>query len=102
MKNLLCVIGRHDWKVKHDKEGGRTRFADDRSVIAFAMTTLDRTAGRTPTPIQVTHRRPPNHPTQVRSRVAGELGVVVGALSDAHSLTICDPIAGGRLSLAFW
>jgi hypothetical protein len=21
MKNLLCVIGRHDWKVKHDKEG---------------------------------------------------------------------------------
>jgi hypothetical protein len=21
MRNLLCVIGRHDWEVKHDKEG---------------------------------------------------------------------------------
>jgi hypothetical protein len=21
MRNLLCVIGRHDWQVKHDKEG---------------------------------------------------------------------------------
>ena len=20
MRNLLCVIGRHDWQVKHDKE----------------------------------------------------------------------------------
>jgi hypothetical protein len=21
MRNLLCVIGRHDWRVEHDKEG---------------------------------------------------------------------------------
>ena len=21
MRNLLCVIGRHDWQVKHDKDG---------------------------------------------------------------------------------
>ena len=21
MRNLRCVIGRHDWQVKHDKEG---------------------------------------------------------------------------------
>jgi hypothetical protein len=72
MRNLLCVIGRHDWQVKHDKEGSRTRFADDRGVITFEVTTLGR-AGRIDTKT-VTHRCPLNHlqPTRVPPAPDGE------------------------------
>ena len=64
MRNLLCVIGRHDWQIKHHKMGGRTRFADDRGVITFEVMTLGRT-GHTPEPIQVSHRRRPLNQSRV-------------------------------------
>jgi len=71
MRNLLCVIGRHDRQVKHDKEGSRTRYADGRGVITFEVTTLGRT-GRIGTKT-VTHRCPLNHPTRVPASPAGEV-----------------------------
>jgi hypothetical protein len=39
LENLLCVIGRHDSRVKHGKEGGRMRSAAGRGVITVEMTT---------------------------------------------------------------
>jgi hypothetical protein len=72
MRNLLCVIGRHDRQAKHDKEGGCARFADDRGVITFEVTTLGR-MGRIGTKT-VTDRCPLNHPTPVPASAAGELG----------------------------
>jgi hypothetical protein len=51
MRNLLCVIGRHEWRVKYDNEGRPLRSADDRGVITFKIATLDRT-GQAPAPIE--------------------------------------------------
>jgi hypothetical protein len=48
------------------------RFADDRGVITFEVTTLGRT-GRIGTKT-VTDRCPLNHPTRVPASPAGELG----------------------------
>jgi hypothetical protein len=54
------------------RRGSRTRFADDRGVITFEVTTLGR-AGRIDTKT-VTHRCPLNHlqPTRVPPAPAGE------------------------------
>ena len=61
MRNLLCVIGRHEWQIKYDTQGGRSRCAADPSVITFEMTTLHRTA-HTPAAIEAPHLRTDNHP----------------------------------------
>ena len=63
MRNLLCVIGRHEWRMKYDSEGGPTRSVDDQGVITFEVTT-PRT-GPTLEPIQ--HRGPLNQ-TSMRVR----------------------------------
>jgi hypothetical protein len=54
VRSLLCVIGRHEWQVKHDEVGrARLRFADGRAVITFDITAL----GQAPALIEVPHRR---------------------------------------------
>ena len=61
MRNLLCVIGRHEWRINTTPRGGRLRCADDHSVITVEATTLQRT-GQAPAPIEVSHPHPFNHP----------------------------------------
>jgi hypothetical protein len=34
MRNLLCVIGRQDWQVKHDKEGAAVRDLRTTAVLS--------------------------------------------------------------------
>jgi hypothetical protein len=72
MRNLRCVIGRHDWRMKYDNEGRPLRSADDRGVITFEVTTP--WTGHTPEPIQ--NRRPLNQTFgRVRTGRCRRLGV---------------------------
>jgi hypothetical protein len=71
MRNLLCVIGRHDWQVKRDKEGrpyeicGRPR--------CYHVRGHSGSDGRIDTKT-VSHRCPLNHlqPTRVLPPPDGE------------------------------
>jgi hypothetical protein len=74
MRNLLCVIGRHDWQVKHDKEGQPYEICGRPRVITFEVATLGR-AGRIGTKT-VTHSCPLNHPIRVPASPAGEVGAL--------------------------
>jgi hypothetical protein len=77
MRNLRCVIGRHDWQVKHDKEGqpyeicGRPRCYhirghDSRSDGPYRHQDSDLFS-------TTTIRCPLNQPTPVPASPAGEV-----------------------------
>ena len=70
MRNLLCVIGRHEWRINTTPRGGRLRCADDHSVITVEATTLQRT-GQAPAPIEVSHPHPFNHPPMGAALIYG-------------------------------
>ena len=52
MRNLLCVIGRHEWRTKYDTEGRPFEQCGRPGAITFVIATLGPT-GHSPEPIEV-------------------------------------------------